>query len=62
MYNVKFHNLCRSSNTGLSKNSGKMCRECRMDGSAVSLKRFLIGKWGRRESIQRHCVNIGGYY
>jgi len=45
MQNVEFHNLYCLSDTGVSKNSGKMGEECGMDGSDGNLEQILIGKW-----------------
>jgi len=40
--------------------SGKMGKECSMDGSERNLEQIFDWKTGRKESIQKTCVNMGG--
>jgi len=59
MNNVKFYNLYCMSGSRASKNSGKMGKECSMHGSEGNLEQIFDWKMGRRESIQKACVNMG---
>jgi len=60
MQNVEFHNLYCLSDTGVSKNSYKMGKECSMHGSEGDLEQIFDWKTGRKESIQGACVSMGG--
>jgi hypothetical protein len=44
----------------VSKNSDKMGKECGMDGNEGNLEHIFDWKMGRKESIQKTCVNMGG--
>ena len=41
---MEFHNLQCLSDTGISKKSHKMVKECGMHGVKIILNRILIGK------------------
>jgi hypothetical protein len=60
MQSVEFHNLNCLSDIGVSKNSGKMGKECGVDGIEGNLEHIFDWKMGRKESIQKTCVNMGG--
>ena len=60
MQNVEFHNLYCWPDTGVSKKSGKMCKECGMDGSEGNLEQIFYWKMGSKESIQKAFANMGG--
>jgi hypothetical protein len=55
MQNVEFHNLYGWSVTGVSKNSGKMGKDCGMHGSEGNLEQIFDWKTGMKESIQKTC-------
>jgi len=59
MDNVGFHNLYCLPGSRVSKNSGKMDKECGMRGSEVNLEWIFDWKMGSKESIQRACVKMG---
>jgi len=58
MQNVEFHNLYCLSDTGISENSGITGKECDVDES--NIEQIFDWKTGRKESIQKACVNMGG--
>jgi hypothetical protein len=58
--NVEFHNLYCLSNTRVLMNSGKIVKECGMDGSEGNLANIFNWKSGKRESIQKTCLSMGG--
>jgi len=60
MQNVEFRNLYCLSDTRVSKNSGKMGKKCGMDGSEGNIEQIFNLKMGRKESIHKTCVNMGG--
>lgn len=60
MHNVEFHNLYCFSGSTVSKNSGKMGKECGMHGSESNLEQIFDWKTGLKEFIQKACVNMGG--
>ncbi len=60
MRNVEFCNLYCLSDIGILKNSGKMGKECGMHGNEGNLEVIFDWKRGRKESIQKACVNMGG--
>ena len=47
MQNVDFRNLHCLSHTGVSKNSGKICEECGMDGSNGNLEHIFLLENGK---------------
>jgi len=53
---VEFHNLYCLSDTGVSKNSDKMGKECGKYGNEGNLEHIFDWKMGRKESIQKTCV------
>ena len=59
MQNVEFHNLYCLSGTRVSKNSGKMGKECGMDGSEGNIEQIFDWKMGRKKYINKTCVNMG---
>ena len=60
MHNVEFSDLYCLSGSGESKNSDKMGEECSMHGSEGNIEQIIDCKMGRKVSIQKACVNIGG--
>ena len=60
MHNVEFNILYCLSGSGESKKSKKMGEECGMHGSEGSIEQIIDWKMGRKESIEKACVNIGG--
>jgi len=57
---VEFINLFYLSGSGETKNSDKMVEECSMYGNEGYLEQISDWKKGRKESIQKACMNIGG--
>jgi len=57
---VEFNSLYCLSGSGESKNSDKMGEECSMHGKEGTLEQISDLKMGRKESIQKACMNIGG--
>ena len=57
---MEFSNLYCLSGSGESKRSDKMGEECGMHGSEGNHEQISDWKMGRKESIQKACVNIGG--
>jgi hypothetical protein len=57
---MEFRNLYCLSDTGLPENSGITGKECGADGSESNLEQIFDWKTGRKESIQKACVNMGG--
>ena len=60
MCNVEFHNLYCLSDTGVSKNSGKMGKECGLHEIEGNFEEIFDWKTGRKESFQKAYVNMGG--
>ena len=61
MYNVEFHNLYCLSGSRVSKKSDKVGEECGgMHGNEGALEQNIDWKTGRKESILKACVNVGG--
>ena len=60
MHFVEFCVLYCLSGTGVSKNSHKMGKECGMHGSEGNLEQIFDWEMGRKESIQKACVSMGG--
>jgi hypothetical protein len=55
MHNAEFHNLyCKS------KKSDTIGKECGMHGNEGNVEEIIDWKMGRKESIQRAFVNVGG--
>ena len=59
---MEFHNLQRLSDTRESKNSCKIVKECGMHGSLGNLEQNFVWRTGRKECIQKACLNKGGIY
>ena len=57
---MEFQNLQCLSDTGVSKNSHKIVKECGMHGSLGNLEQNFDWITGRKESIQKACLNMGG--
>ena len=57
---MEFNSLYCLSGSGESKNSDKMGEECSMHGKEGTLEQISDLKMGRKESIQKACMNIGG--
>jgi len=57
---VEFNNLYGLSGSRESKNSDKMVEEFGMHGNEDNLEQIIDWKMGRKESIQKVYVNIGG--
>jgi hypothetical protein len=60
MYFVEFHNLHCLSDTGVSKKICRIVEKCGMNGSEGNLEQIFDWETGRKESIQKACVNMGG--
>ena len=60
MCNVEFHNLYCLSDTGVLENSGKMGKVFGLHGNEGNLEQMFDWRTGRKESIQKACVNMGG--
>ena len=60
MHNVEFHDLYCLSGSRVSKNRDKMGKECGMHGNEGNLEQNIDWKTGRKESIRKACVNVGG--
>jgi hypothetical protein len=60
MHNVEFNNLWCLSGSRESKSSDTMGKECGMHGNEGNLEEIIDWKMGRKECIQKACVNIGG--
>ena len=57
---MEFNKLYCLSGSGESKKSDKMGEECGMHGSEGNIEQIIDCKIGRKESIQKACVDIGG--
>ena len=57
---MEFHNLQSLSDSGVSKNSHRMGKECGMHGSESNLEKNFDWRMGWKESIQKACVKMGG--
>jgi len=60
MHNVEFNYLYSLSGSRESKNSDKMVEEFGMHGNGGNIEQIIDWKMGRKESIQKGYVNIGG--
>ena len=60
MHNVEIHNLYCLSDTGLSKNSGKIGKECGLHWNECKLEVIFDWKTGRKKVYLEGLCEYGG--